>query len=138
MKIKKIKKRVRKKFKKRIPKSIRNIVEEAEDFFEEFFEILGKKKKKLKFKKLKKIRLYGTFVAVRPAYVFAERLDNFLKMLFGFSIFISGFISYFWGFPRLSNLLEVLIGTFFGRIIIIVIGLSYFIMGLWKLVHIRQ
>ena len=132
---KKIKKFYKKKIKKKLPKGIREILEEAEDFFKELFKIFSKKK--IKIKKFKKINLYGTMLAVRPAYIFAERLDNFLKIIFGFSIFISGFIAYFWGVTRLSELLDILIGTFFGRILIIIIGFSYFIMGLWKLANIR-
>jgi hypothetical protein len=141
MKLKKIIKKTRKlvkKFLKRYsPEFIKDFFEEAEDFFEEIIEIFFKKKK-IKFKKLKKIKLYGTFMSVRPAYVFAERLDSFLKMIFGFSILVSGIITYFWGFTRLSDLLDTLIKSFFGRILIIIIGFSYFILGFWKVANIRS
>ena len=135
MKLKKFFKNLRKKIRKILPEPLEELFEEAEDFFEDLFENIFVKRK-FKFKKLKKIKLYGTIVAVRPAFLFAERIESLLKILFGFSILISGIIASFWGFTRLSDLMTALITSFVGRIIII-IGFSYFLLGIWKLSKIK-
>ena len=114
-----------------------NTGEEFVDFVEDSFEHLFKKKK-FKIKKLKKINLYGTLLSVRPAYAFAERVENLLKLIFGFSILISAIYSSFWGFTRTSELLEYLISSLFGRLFMIIIGSSYLIIGIWKTVHLRK
>jgi putative flippase GtrA len=75
---------------------------------------------------------------VRPAYVFAERLENSLKILFVTSIFISTLISALWGFVSLGDLVKLLIQSILGRIIMIIIGFSYFLLGLWKLTHVKK
>ncbi len=155
MKLKKIFKKTRKRVRKSIRKGKRiwpgiltdikkdinymykELSEEAEDFFDDFYEDIFHKKK-FKIKKLRRVNLYGCFIAVRPAYVFAERVENILKIVFGISIFVSGILATFWGFTRTSDLLTALIGSIPGRIIVIVIGFSYFILGLWKLLHLKR
>jgi hypothetical protein len=111
--------------------------EEISDFWEDFIEHLLKKKPS-PIKKIKKVRLYGTPVSVRPAYVFAERVESGLKIIFGFSILISGVIASFWGMTQLSELLKTLISTLIGRIVMSVIGLSYLVLGLWKILHLEE
>lgn len=106
--------------------------EEAEDFFEDFFE------DRKVGRQLRNIKLYGAKVAVRPAYVFAERIESLLKLIIGFSILVSALIASFWGFTRTSELLSTLITSIVGRIIMIVIGFSYFIVGLWKVLHLHK
>ena len=139
--MKKVKKYIGKAVKKRRPvkylrKAWEEILEEAEDFFDDFYEDIFKKRKAKK--QLRKVKFYGTDALVRPAYVFAERVENFLKIIFGISIFISGILATFVGFTRTSELLEILIKSTIGRILIVIIGFSYFILGLWKVLHLHK
>lgn len=116
---------------------LEEIWEEFLDFVEDFYKDIFRKKVK-RAKKLKKIKLYGTFVSVRPAYAFAERVENLLKIIFGGSIIVSSAVASFWGFTGLSDLLKILIGTIFGRIVMIVIGFSYFTVGIWKTFYLKK
>ena len=139
--MKKVKKYLGKAFrKKRFGKYFRKVwyelKEEAEDFFDDFHEDIFKKKKIRKH--IRTVKLYGATVAVRPAYVFAERIESLLKVIFGFSILVSAVLASFWGFTRTSELLASLITSTIGRILMIVIGFSYFIVGLWKVLHLHK
>ncbi|MBN1502611.1 hypothetical protein JW930_03635 [Candidatus Woesearchaeota archaeon] len=118
-------------------KDIEEIWEEAEDFFEDLYASIFHKKS-IKIKQVRRVTLYGLFVGVRPAYAFAERIENMLKIVFGVSIFMSGILATFWGFTRTSDLLEALIKSLAGRAIIVIIGISYFLLGVWKLLHIKS
>ena len=113
--VKKLKK-VPKNPSKYIGKAWEEFLEEAEDFFDDFYEDFFKKKRVKK--QLRKAKIFGTTVAVRPAYLFAEKVENVLKVIFGISIFISGLMASFWGFTRTSELLTALINSFTGRIFI--------------------
>lgn len=113
------------------------LFDELTDFWEDFFEQVFHKKP-VKEKQKKKISLYGTSVFVRPAYVFAERVENFLKSIFGLSIVVSALISSFWGLLGLSDLIKILIHSIIGRVIMVVIGFSYFIIGVWKIAHLKN
>ena len=139
--MKKVRKNIGKAFqKKRFAKYFRKawyeLKEEAEDFFDDFHEDIFKKKKIRKH--IRQVKLYGATVAVRPAYIFAERIESLLKVIFGFSILVSALLASFWGFTRTSVLLTTLITSTLGRILMIVIGFSYFIVGLWKVLHLHK
>lgn len=108
--------------------------EEAADFFEDFWEHLNRKQPKKIFKK-KIIVLNGLSVTVRPAYLFAERIDNLLKVLFGASIAVSAVTASFLGFTSLSDFLNILMFTLLGRTVMFIIGISYLTIALWKLLH---
>lgn len=112
-------------------------LEEFLDFFEDLGEIVFRKKPK-KVRKPREITLYGTIVKVKPAYVFADRIENSLKTIFGFSILVSAIIASFWGLTGLSELLDILIKSILGRVIMLVIGFSYFIIGVWKIAHLKK
>lgn len=116
---------------------IAEIREEAVDFFEDFGEIFFRRNRRFPAKE-REIVINGVLVKARPAYLFAERIDNLLKLVFGLSICLSAISSTFLGFIKLSDLLEVLIFSWWGRILMIVIGLSYLITGIWKLAHINK
>lgn len=138
---KKLKKRVNELLEEIIDESeiddlFQNITEEAQDFFKSFF---SKKKYTVKdIKELRLVRMYGFINLVRPAYIFAERIDNLLKVVFGISIIASAFVASFWGFTRLSELTEFLITSIGGRILMFIIGVSYLLIAVWKLIHIRD
>ena len=138
MKLKKVSKnlkKVPKNPKKYLFKAYKELLEEAEDFFDDFLEdVLDDRK----IPKLKKFNLYGAAVMVRPAYIFAERVENLLKVIFGFSMVASGVMATFLGFTRTSELLYALIDTIIGRVLMVVIGISYLIIGLWKILHIKN
>jgi hypothetical protein len=113
-----------------------DIGEEAKDFFKNFFKPYDYKKP-IK-NDYKTIKAYGFMQYVRPAYVFAERIDNILKILFSISIITSALVASIWGFTRLSELIEFLITSTIGRIIIFIIGLSYLLIAVWKLLHLKE
>lgn len=108
--------------------------EEAEDFFDDFAEHFFNRPRPRKIE-WRKVYLNGVITRVRPAYLFAERLDNTLKLIFGISMCISAITATFLGFSTLSQLLEVLISTISGRILMFIIGLSTLTTGVWKMIH---
>lgn len=119
-----------------ISDNFEQIGEEAVDFFKNFF-----KPSKYEEKDLEKYRhasIYGFVGLVRPAYIFAERLDNLLKVVFSISIIASALVASVWGFTRLSELIEFLINTIAGRILLFIIGLSYLLIAVWKLIHLNE
>jgi hypothetical protein len=110
--------------------------DEVSDFFEDFIEAIFRLDD-FRPHKSKTIVIHGHLAKVKPAYVFAERLDHFMKVVFGISIILSALAATFVGFIKLSDLLDVLINNFFGRVVMIIIGISYMLLGLWKLIHIQ-
>lgn len=109
------------------------IWDEAEDFFDDFGEFFFLRKRSRKINP-RLITLNGVTTVVRPAYLFAERLDNLLKLVFGISMCISAITATFLGYSTLSQLLASLITNPFGRVIIFIIGLSTLTTGTWKLI----
>lgn len=116
---------------------IEEIADEISDFFEDFREHALRKGVKQKVQ-TKEAVINGVLVNVRPAYIFAERIDNLLKILFGISITVSAFTASFFGFATLSQLVESLVNSLWGRIIMFVVGISYLIIAIWKLMHIEK
>lgn len=110
------------------------LTDEIEDFVEDYAEHLFRKKP-TRTPKEKKAVVNGALVVVRPAYLFAERVDNILKVVFGISLCISAFTATFLGFASLSQLVEVLINSFLGRSLMFVIGASYLLTSFWRLLH---
>ena len=96
--MKKVKKYVKKAVVKGRPvkylkKAWEEILEEAEDFFDDFYEDIFRKKK---FNvKIKQVKMYGTSIAVRPAYIFAQRIEGLLHFIIGISVFISAMYASF-------------------------------------------
>lgn len=113
------------------------LAEEAEDFFGDYLELVFKKKR-IRPLRQKEALVGGVVFVVRPAYLFAERIDNLLKIVFGVSICLSAITATFLGFTKLSDLLDVLIGTLWGRGIMFVIGSSYFVVSFWKILHLKD
>lgn len=110
------------------------ILDEISDVFEDTCELLLHHKHSTP-KKYKTTRIDGTIVKVRPAYLFAERVENSLKLIFGVSIMFSAVTASFVGFTSLSSLLEQLITSIWGKSVMILIGASYSIIGLWKVLR---
>lgn len=113
------------------------LFEEAGDFFEDFWEHLSHKPHH-KPTSEKQIVKDGMLLTVRPAYAFAERVDNLLKLVFGISIIVSAISASYLGFASVTDLLKVLIFSIPGRVVLGVIGLSYAVIALWKLLHIEK
>jgi hypothetical protein len=84
------------------------IKEEFWDFVEDFGDVV-KKRSPRKDVSQKSVVIAGQLAFARPAYLFAERVDNLLKMLFGISVLCSAVTSTFVGFASLSGLVEALI-----------------------------
>lgn len=112
------------------------LADEAEDFFDDFGEFFFDRKRPRKIDE-RKVNLNGAITRVRPAYLFAERLDNILKLVFGVSMCLSAITASFLGYSTLSQLLEGLIHGTGGRIIIFIIGISTLTTGLWKLIQLQ-
>ncbi len=113
----------------------RELKEEAEDFFEDFGEFFFHTRRHPR--KMRQAVIGGIVTTVRPAYLFAERLDNLLKAIFGISITVSAVTASFVGFIKLSDLLEVLIFTWWGRLLMGIIGMGYLLTALWRLLGIK-
>lgn len=111
--------------------------DEVSDFFEDYLEFILRKDD-LRKHEPKQANIYGKIMLVKPAYIFAERLDNFLKVVFGLSITFSAISATFVGFIKLSDLLDLLISNFIGRGLMIIIGISYLLLGLWKLINLDR
>ena len=110
--------------------------EETADFFEDFRDHFTNTKIEAKNTKIAVVN--GAEIAVRPAYLFAERVDNLLKIVFGLSIAVSAFTATFLGFASLSDLIDALVNSIWGRIFMVIIGLSYLIIAVWKLMHLEN
>ena len=113
------------------------IKEEFIDFIEDYNELIRKRTSQKKYGQ-KPAVLKGELAYIRPAYLFAERIENLLKMLFGLSVLLSAFTSTFIGFASLSGLVDTLIKSFAGRIVLLVIGFSYVVLALWKILHLNK
>ena len=125
-----------KKIHKKTKKFFEDIFEEGQDFFDDIKKDILKKPKKIS-KRLRSINLYGSTILVSPAYLFAQKIDSLLKIIFGFSILISSLLASFWGYTRTSELLEALIVSAPGRVFIFIIGFSFLILGVWKLFNLK-
>ncbi len=111
--------------------------DEIDDFFEDLWEHLTDKKRTKPIQERQAV-INGTLLTVRPAYIFAERIDNLVKIVFGVSIMISAVTATFLGFQTLSDLLAVLINSLWGRTIMFFIGSSYLLIALWKILHLNK
>ncbi len=114
------------------------IWDELTDFIEDFDELLTRRPNTHRKTEFKTTVVNGVAVRVRPAYIFAERIDHTLKLLIGLSILISTFTVSFYGFASLSDLIKVLIHTLWGRGIMFILGMSYVITATWKLLHLTD
>lgn len=117
--------------------ALREIREEFVDFVEDYNDLLRRRGPRSDINK-KTAVIKGELAEIRPAYLFAERIDNLIKVLFGVSILISAITSSFVGFASLSQLVDTLIDSIPGRIAMVVIGLSYLMIATWKLLHLNQ
>lgn len=113
------------------------IKEEFIDFIDDYDELIRKRVSKKKIEN-KAAVLRGELAYIRPAYLFAERIENLLKMLFGLSVLLSAITSTFVGFASLSGLVETLIESLIGRFVLLVIGFSYVVLALWKTLHLNK
>jgi len=114
-----------------------DFLEEFADFWQELLEDLHLFKHKKK-PPLREVDVYGQTQFLRPAFIFAEKVENVLKIVAGVSIVISGIMATFWGFTGTGEILKALINSSLGRILIVIIGSSYFIIGLWKLLNLNK
>lgn len=108
------------------------ILEEGKDFFEDLFEHLTEKKPG------KEKDLLTARERTRFAYLFSERIDSFMKMLFGTSIIVSALIASVWGIPAVGDMVRMFVTNIIGRLILIVIGISYIINGLWRQFYVMK
>lgn len=113
---------------------ITDLWEEASDFFEDIYDHLIDRDDDHR-KATVEVSINGLTRKVRPAYIFAQRIEAILILIISCSIIISAVTASFLGFPTLSDLLHMLIFSWWGRCIMIIIGLSYFLISVWRLLH---
>ena len=106
--------------------------EDAGDFFEDIFEHLFEKDEE---KKKKGVSLTER---TKHAYQFTERVDSLIKMIFGGSIIMSAVVASAWGFASVGDIVREFVDSWPGRIILIIIGVSYFMNGLWRFFHSKR
>jgi hypothetical protein len=111
--------------------------DEVGDFFEDFWEhalhhIPSKPRS------MRAAVINGVSTSVRPAYLFAERVDNTIRCIFGTSICISAVSATFLGYTKLSDLLEMLMHSVTGRVAMFIIGMSYILIAVWKLMQLKD
>lgn len=119
---------------------IAEIKEEFLDFIEDYRELVRRQpptKQPAKTNQ-KPAVISGELRFIRPAYLFAERVENGIKFLFGGSVLLSAITSTFIGFASLSGLVDVLLKSLPGRFILLVIGFSYLVIALWKTLHLNK
>lgn len=106
--------------------------EDAGDFFEDIFEHLFEKDEEKKKK--------GASLTERTkhAYQFTERVDSIMKMIFGGSIIISAVVASAWGFASVGDIVGAFVDSWPGRILLIIIGVSYFLNGSWRFFHSKK
>ena len=111
---------------------MKDFLEEAQDFFEDIFEHLfegdhGKQKDTPALRE-----------RTRLAYLFTVRIDSIMKIVFGASISVSAIVASVWGITAVGDMVNILISSIIGRGILITIGISYLINGIWRLFHPRS
>jgi hypothetical protein len=116
---------------------LEEIWDEVTDFFEDLFEHLVKQHPK-ETKESRQVVIDGVVTTVRPAYLFAARVDNLLRIIFGASVVASALTATVLGFSSLSGLVDTLISTLWGRLLLFLIGASYLTIGLWKSLHLTE
>lgn len=116
---------------------IAEIKEEFIDFLEDYKELV-RKQPPAKGGKQKSAVISGQMTLIRPAYLFAERVESGIKFLFGGSVVLSAITSTFVGFASLSGLVDTLLKSIPGRLILFVIGISYLIIAIWKTLHLNR
>lgn len=110
----------------------KEIIEEGQDFFEDIFEHL------FEHDESKKKKNHEVVQRTKLAYMFTQRVDNLIKIVFGVSILISAIIASVWGFTAAGDMVKILITSLPGRTILIIIGVSYIVNGIWRLFHARD
>jgi hypothetical protein len=112
------------------------IKEELLDFIEDYNDVIRKRTPRKDIKQ-KPAVLGGQLTLIRPAYLFAERVENAIKVVFGGSVVLSAVTATFVGFASLSQLVTSLIQSVPGRITLFIVGLSYVVIGIWKILHLN-
>lgn len=108
---------------------IDEIIEEARDFFEDIFEHL--------FERDPEKKKTGASLTQRTkhAYYFTDKVDSLMKFMFGVSILISAIVASAWGFSSVGDLVKAFVDSWPGRIVLIFIGVSYLVNGVWRFFH---
>lgn len=108
---------------------IGEILEEAQDFFEDIIEHFQKPKGKGHRDSPDIIR------RTKLAYHFTERVDSLIKIVIGGSVIVSAIGSTAWGFASMGDLVRAFVDSWPGRMVLILLGISYVINGIWRFFH---
>lgn len=111
---------------------LEEIIEEAKDFFEDVFEHLFEKDGE------KNKNTIAVHERTRLAYLFTERVDSFIKIIFGVSILLSAIVASVWGFVAVGDMVRSLVSSLPGRMLLVFIGACYLVNGLWRFFHTRN
>lgn len=109
------------------------VVDLGDDLLETF---LGRRPRKRK--EPIETNLYGTLTLVRPAYLFATRVNGMVKVIAGVSVLGSALLATVWGYASTKDLLAALVSSLPGRIVAMILGFSILIVGLWEVSRRRE
>lgn len=108
---------------------MKEFIEEGAEFFEDIFEHF------FEHDESKKKHGNALLTRTKHAYHFTEKVDSIIKMVFGASILVSALAATAWGFASVGDLVKSFVESWPGRIVLLVIGVSYLVNGLWRLFH---
>jgi hypothetical protein len=107
------------------------LADEGADFFEDLGEALFRRKRTREREPIR-TNLYGTKTLVKPAYLFARRVNGLVKTVAGVSVLGSAIFATVWGYASTKDLMALLLDSLAGRIVAVVLGLSMLTVGLWE------
>ena len=108
------------------------IFDDASDFFEDIYENLFEREA------LSRKDHSAVVARTKHAYQYTERVESVLKMIFGISIVVSAIVATVWGFSSVGEMVKALVSSWYGRLALSIIGVSYFLNGLWRYLHIQS
>lgn len=114
---------------KKLRKDLRKLAEGFLDDVDDFCCIIFKKRRKI-HKRMKK----GMGKQGKPAYSASERIRGFLYVIIGASLVLTAIIASRYGVTGIGDLLNLLINTWWGRLLILLIGAANLMYGLYKLI----
>ena len=109
----------------------------ALDFSEDLLEIFFGERARERRKPIA-TNLYGSLALVRPAYLFATRVNGLVKIVAGVSVLGSALLATLWGYASTKDLLLALIESLLGRVIAVLLGCSILVVGLWEFTRRRE
>lgn len=102
---------------------LREFFEEIEEFFEDLLEVFTNRRRN---------------PSKGIAQIFVKRINALVKMSLAAFMVVAGILGVVYGPVSTSQLVEALVGTALGRVILFLVGVSAFLSGFWELTHKEQ